>query len=187
MTRKYWLIALAVALVLTLGLVAFAQAAPQGGMKGPHGRGGQGPEMGMGFGPEMHFQKMVARLNLTPDQQEKIKSITKAQFDQNKGQRATVSAAHEALAKELFKDQSNPAEIQKQVSILQQDQTQRMAQWVQTAQEINKILTPDQRAEVQKMIVENKQVRENMREKMQQRRQQREQQKQAAPTPPPAQ
>src|SRR5512140_2522748 len=126
MNRKNWMIALATALVLALGVFAFAQAGPGGSTKGQWGHGrGHGGGMGMGMGgPEMHFQKMVARLNLTPDQQEKIKSITKSQFEQGKAQRQTVGAAHEALAKELFKDQSNPAEIQKQVTILQQDQSQ---------------------------------------------------------------
>lgn len=183
MKRNNWIFALSAVLVVLVAGFAWAQAGPGGGMGGPHGHGG--PDFG--FGPGMHFQKLAARLNLTQEQQDKLKGMMQQRMQQNKGQGEAARNAHDALAKELFKDQPNQAEIQKQLTVLQQDQAQKMTQWVQTAQEMNKVLTPEQRVEMQKVIDEQQTARANMHEKMMQRHQQHEQDKSAAPQTPSAQ
>ena len=191
MKRMNWILALSLTLILAIAGFAFAQAGPDAGPggpgphgHGPHGHGGPGgPGGDFGFGPGgMHFGQLVQRLNLTQDQQDKLKGMMKQHMQQNRGQGQAAEAAHDALAKELFKDQPNQAEIQKQLTILQQDQAQRMGQWVQMAQDANKILTPEQRVEMQKMIDERSTARANMKQKMMERRQQREQQKDDKPT-----
>ena len=188
MKSKSWIVVLSLILVLAIAGFAFAQAGPGGGMRGPHGMGRHGHGgPGFGFGPGMNFGKLSARLQLTPEQKDKLKSIMKQHMQENKGQGEAARNAHEALAKELFKDQPNQAEIQRQVAVLQQEQAQRMAQWVSAAQEMNKVLTPEQRAEVQKIIDENHTARAAMKQKMEQRRQQWQQKKGTAPqTQPPA-
>jgi Spy/CpxP family protein refolding chaperone len=163
-----WIVALTVVLALTIAGIAFAQAGHEGGFRGHGGHGGPG----FGFGPGMHFEQLAARLNLTAEKQH---------MEENRGQGQASVDAHDALAKELFKDQPNQAEIQKQLTVLQQDQARRMSEWVATAQEMNKVLTPDQRAEAQKIIDEQRTARANMREKMKERHQQREQKKDSSP------
>ncbi|HEV8523940.1 MAG TPA: hypothetical protein VGQ71_05530, partial [Terriglobales bacterium] len=73
------------------------------------------------------------------------------------------------LIKELFRDNPNQAEIQKRVETLQQQHEQMLNQLVASGLELNKVFTPEQRAELQKALEEKAQVREKMRERMRQR------------------
>jgi Spy/CpxP family protein refolding chaperone len=56
---------------------------------------------------------------------------------------------------------------------MQEHHAQMLQRMVATGLEINAVLTPEQRAELQKMMAEHKRVRETMRQRMQERRQER--------------
>jgi protein CpxP len=162
MNRKVLIALVAVALILVLGAgFAFAQ-------RGHRGRHGVHGDMGL-FGGRM-FAQLEARLNLTPEQTQQIKQIREQQRGQMK-QQPVDRTAHEALMRQLFADNPNQAEIQKLTQQLQQQQAARLNQMVTMAAQINQVLTPEQRAELQKVMSEHRQVREKMKQRRQERRQ----------------
>lgn len=170
MKRTQVLIAILVVMVGGLATVSLAQQ-QRAGMKRMHGRMGMGP-MGM------RYEQLVARLKLTPEQETQIKGIAKSRAEQSKGDREAGRAAREALMRELFSDKPNTAEIQKNTAVLQQESAQRLTRWVTMAQEMNKVLTPEQRTEMQKMVSEHQQASQRMRERFKQRMQDQQQNQQ---------
>lgn len=154
MTKKWVAIAAAAVLVLGTGIVAFAQYA---------GRGGRmGRQMGMLGGWRMAH--LEARLKLTPEQSKQMEALMAAQREKMKGDMAAGREDRQALMREIFKDNPNQAEIQKRVSAIQERHNAMLDQLVAAGQEFNKSLTPEQRAEMQRIIDEHVQVRERMRE-----------------------
>lgn len=145
-------------------------------MHGGHGR--RGMDRGMHSG--MRAEKM-ARLNLTAEQKQKLEAIHSRQKERMKGQREQARAEHEALQAELRKDNPNRAEIQRLMTAMQQRHAQAMQQRIESQLEFNQSLTPEQRAELNKMAAERDQKRTEMRQKRELRRQQKQP---AAPTTP---
>ena len=153
MSRKWVAIAAAALLVLGTGSVAYARFA---------GRAGHMGHMGM-FG-EWKMAQLEARLKLTPEQSKQMRDIVATRrtklmedFDAGRDDR-------HALAREIFKDNPSQAEIQKRVSAIQERQNAMISQLVAAGQEFNKTLTPEQRAEMQRVIDEQILVGDKMRE-----------------------
>ena len=169
MNRRVLVALVAVVLMVVLGAgFAFAQR----GHRGKHGVRG---DMGL-LGGRM-FAHLEARLNLTPEQSQQIKQIREQQREEMKQQ--MDRSAHEALIRAMFSDNPNQAEIQKLTQQLQQQHAARLNQMVTAAAQINQVLTPEQRAEFQKVLSEHQQVRQKMKQQREERRQKRLQEKQS--------
>ncbi len=153
MTRKWMGIAAAALLVLGSGSVAFAKYA---------GRAGHMGHMGM-FG-EWKMAQLEARLKLTPDQSKQMRDIVGARREKLMSDFDAGRDDRQALVREIFKDNPSQAEIQKRVSALQERHNAMLSQLVASGQDFNKTLTPEQRAEMQKIIDEHVQVGDKMRE-----------------------
>jgi len=113
---------------------------------------------------------MEARLKLTPEQSQQVKGILEAQRNKMKERLGGGRKEHSALAQAIFSDNPNLEAIREQVTAMQKQHAQVLEEMVGTGLEINKVLTSEQRAELQQAMAEHKQVREKMRERLQQRR-----------------
>lgn len=154
----------------TLGALAL-ETAP-GGFGGGHGR--------RGMQRQMRMDKFAQRLNLTPEQKQKLETIHSRQKERRESRREQARADHQALQAELRKDQPNQAEVQRLMTTMQQRQAQAMQERIQNQLEFNQSLTPEQRAELGKMASEREQKRQEMRQRWEQRKLE----KQPAPTTP---
>ncbi len=113
--------------------------------------------------------RVQARLNLTPDQVKQIQQVVQAQrANAPKPAAAATNAAqeHQALLKAIFTDKPDQEAIQQHAAALNQfaaaqaqQHTARLNQFINTMLEINKILTPEQRDEFQRMLDENVRTR----------------------------
>ena len=137
----------------------------------------------MGLFGEWKMAQMEARLKLTPEQSKQMRDIVASQreklvngFDAGREDRRT-------LVREIFKDNPSQAEIQKRVSAIQERQAAMVSQLVAAGQEFNKTLTPEQRAEMQRVIDEHIQVADKMREHRRQHMMEREGQPESKPGP----
>ena len=172
MTRKWVTIAAVALLALGSGSLAYAKFA---------GRAGHMGHMGL-FG-EWKMAQMEARLKLTPEQSKQMRDIvasrrTKLMEDFDAGRED-----RRALIREVFKDNPSQAEIQKRGSAIQERQAAMVSQLVAAGQEFNKTLTPEQRAEMQRVIDEHIQVADKMREHRRQHMMEREGQPESKPGP----
>jgi periplasmic protein CpxP/Spy len=170
MNRK--VVILIVLLALTLVGVTAALAFQRHG--GPHQgmhQGMGGPGMGIGPFEGRMLEHVKVRLNLTEDQTQRIRAIVEKQKQTMKAQ--APAQQHEALVTTIFSDNPNQSQIQQQLAQLQQQHAQMLQRMVATGLEINQVLTPEQRAELQKMMAEHKQMRGTMRQRMEERRKQR--------------
>lgn len=172
MTRKWVAIAAAAVLVLGSGTLAFARFA---------GRAGHMGHMGM-FGA-WKMARLEARLKLTPEQSKQMRDIFSARREKLKSDFAAGRDDRQALAREIFKDNPNQAEIQKRVSAIQERHNAMLGQLVASGQEFNKTLTAEQRAEMQKIIDEHVQVGDKMRQHRGQRGMRRGGPPESQPTP----
>jgi Spy/CpxP family protein refolding chaperone len=162
MNRWKKVAAVTLAVALAGGTYMFAKA----------GRGGHGP--GGGFISERMFAHLETRLNLTSEQSGQVRSIFEAQRAKMKEQFAGGRGEHDALFKAVFTDNPNQAEIQRQVTAMQQKHAQMLQDMVSTGLQVNQVLTPDQRAELLKAMEEKKQTGRRFHERMQQRKAERE-------------
>ncbi len=140
-----------------------------------------GPQRGAGPGQFMR-PRVIARLNLTPEQVKQIQGIAKAhraaiQPGERPAAQVNIAQERQALMKAVFSDKPDEGEIQKHLDALSQQQTdaaqrrqQQMADYVTSMLEINKVLTPAQRAEFHKMLDENARTGQIRRGRMMQRR-----------------
>lgn len=170
MNRKVLILLVLLALMVVSVTAALAFQRHGGPHQGMH-RGMGGP--GMGFGPfdGRMLEHVKARLNLTEDQTQRIRAIIDKQKETMKAQ--APMQQHEALVTQIFSNNPNQQQIQQQLTAMQERHAQMLQRMVATGLEVNAVLTPEQRAELQKMMAEHKQVRETMRQRMQERRQQR--------------
>lgn len=162
MNRWKKVAAVTLAVALAGGTYMFAKA----------GRGGHGP--GGGFISERMFARLETRLNLTPEQSSQVRSIFEAQRAKMKEQFAGGRGEHDSLFKAVFTDNPNQAEIQRQVTAMQQKHAQMLQDMVSTGLQVNQVLTPDQRAELLKAMEEKKETGRRFHERMQQRKSERE-------------
>lgn len=153
MTRKWVGIAAVAVLVLGSGTLAFARFAGRGGHMG-----------GMGMFGAWRMAQLETRLKLTPEQSKQMHDLMAAQREKMKGDFAAGRDDRQALAREIFKDNPNQAEIQKRVSAIQERHNAMLSQLVASGQEFNKTLTAEQRVEMQKVIDEHVQMGNKMRE-----------------------
>jgi Spy/CpxP family protein refolding chaperone len=158
------------AVALAGGTYLFAKAGHRGG----HGPGG-------GFLSERMFAHLETRLKLTTEQSSQVRGIFEAQRAKMKEQFAAGRGEHDALFKAVFADNPNQAEIQKQVTALQQKHAQMLQEMVATGTQVNQVLTSEQRAELLKAMEEKKETGRRFRDRMQQRKAEREGQTQPAP------
>lgn len=154
MTRKRVVaIAAAALLVLGTGSLAFAKFA---------GRAGHMGHLGM-FG-EWKMAQLEARLKLTPEQSKQMRNLVSARRERLMSDFDAGRDDRQALIREIFKDKPSQAEIEKRVSAIQERYNAMLSQLVAVGQEFNKTLTPEQRAEMQKIIDEQIQVGDKMRQ-----------------------
>jgi Spy/CpxP family protein refolding chaperone len=165
MARNRWVAVLAGVLVLAMATVAFAW----------HGQGrrGMGPGgHGFGFLGEMRLHELQSRLNLTPEQTQKLQDIVKQERAKAFEQFGKGADDRLALAREIFKDSPNQAEIQRRAAALLEKHKQMLDQVVAAGVQVNSLFTPEQRSEVQKILDEKAQAaaqrRQHMRERMSQ-------------------
>lgn len=154
MKRASW-IALSVC-VIVLGAVIAGVAAYEHGHAGP--------------GMRMRFEKMAVRLKLTSEQESQIKADLK---QARTGARPAIDSMRNSratLAKQIFTDQPDQAAIQKSSDQLKQQLSEMIDRYVQAGMQINSVLTPTQRVEMQKIIVEHQQLAERRRARWQQHR-----------------
>ncbi len=161
--------ALTLAVALAGGTYMFA-----GARHGRHGLGG-------GFLSERMFAQLETRLKLTSEQSSQVRGIFEAQRARMKEQFATGRGEHDALFKAVFTDNPNQAEIQKQVTALQQKHAQMLQDMVATGMQVNQVLTSEQRAELLKAVDERREAGRRFHERMQQRKSEREGQTQPPP------
>lgn len=165
MTKRVWWIAVIVcAIVFGVAVVAV----------GAYEHGGAAAGM-----PGRRFQRLAARLKLTPEQQSQIKAdlrqtraVAKPDFD-------SVRSLRETLGRQIFTDQPNQAEIQKNAELLKQHLSAAIDEYVKVGLQINQVLTPAQRVEMQTVITERAQ-------RAQQQRARHEQQGSPTPAPQPS-
>jgi len=163
MSRK-WIAVIVVASVIA-GTTAFAAV-----------RHGRAPVAGaFPFLRGVGFLKLQARLNLSADQTQQIKQIVKSERMKRIGQGRDGAQDQQALIKSIFADNPNQTEIQQRVQAIQEQQAKMLQELVATGLQVNKVFTPEQRAELQRMMDENAQVRAKMRQKMAQRMKQQQQ------------
>jgi Spy/CpxP family protein refolding chaperone len=159
MTKKIWaIVAAAVVLAGSAGAVAVARYG-RGHMGGGH----------MGFMGERALAQMEVRLKLTPEQSKQLRELMASRRDLMREQMQAGQADRRALITEVFKDNPSQEEIRKRVSAMQERQTAMMNQMVDAGLQFNKSLTPEQRAEMNKMLAEHFEVADRMHQRMQER------------------
>ena len=129
----------------------------------------------------MRFEKLAVRLKLTPEQESQIKGQLKDARGGAKPEIDSLRSLRGTLAKQIFTNQPNQAEIQKTGEQLKQQLSAVIDQYVKAGLQINSVLKPDQRAEVQKIISERQQLAARRRARWEQRRSQRSQGQQGQP------
>ncbi len=152
MHKKSLLLMVVILFIVTFAAAAFAQ----------------GPA---GMARRFMSPRVQARLNLTPDQLKQIMQVVQAQRANAPKPAAApaLNAAqeHRALLKAIFTDKPDQEAIQQHAAALNQfasaqaqQHSARLNQAITTMLEINKILTPEQRDEFQRMLDENARVRQ---------------------------
>ncbi|HXZ27429.1 MAG TPA: periplasmic heavy metal sensor [Terriglobales bacterium] len=163
MTKKIWaMVAAAVVLVGSAGAVAVAR----------YGRGHMGRGE-MGFMGERSLAQIEVRLKLSPEQSKQLRGLMAGRRQKMREQLQASQVDRRALMQEIFKDNPSQEEIQKRLSAIQERQATAMNDMVQAGLEFNKSLTPEQRAELNKMLAERFEVADRMHQRMQERMQQR--------------
>ncbi|HUK86822.1 MAG TPA: periplasmic heavy metal sensor [Terriglobales bacterium] len=177
MTKKIWaMVAAAVVLVGSAGAVAVAR----------YGRGHMGRGE-MGFMGERSLAQIEVRLKLTPEQSKQLRGLMAGRRQQMREQLQASQADRRALMTEVFKDNPSQEEIQKRLSAIQERQATAMNDMVQAGLQFNKSLTPEQRAELNKMLAERFEVADRMHQRMQERMHDRHGKREGKPSgPPPA-
>jgi Spy/CpxP family protein refolding chaperone len=127
---------------------------------------------GMSLLRELGLAKLQARLNLSAEQTQQIKEIGRSERTKRLDQFGSGAENRQALLKAIFSDNPNQTEIQKRVQALQEQHAKMLQDVVSTGLQVNKVFTPEQRVELQRVIEENSQVRAKMRDRAMQRRQQ---------------
>lgn len=127
---------------------------------------------GDGRGPigRMRFERLAVRLKLTPEQESQIKAQLRQTRSAVKPQIDSLRNLRSSLAKQIFTNQPNQAEIQKTSEQLKQQLTAVIDQYVNAGIKINSVLSPEQRTEMQKVISEHQQLAERRRARQEQRR-----------------
>lgn len=160
--KRKWIVVSGViaAMLLATAAVAFA-------------RGARGGHDGFGFFGPRALAQMEVRLKLTPDQSKQIRAILKNAREQGFSRFGQGSNARVSLAKAIFSTDANQADIQQNLQALQQQHQQMLQLMVSTGQQINQVLTPEQRVEMQRIIDEKAAMGAKMRERFRQRMQER--------------
>lgn len=140
--RKLW-IGLAVGVIVCGAAVAGVAAYE-------HGEGG----MGM----HMRFERLAVRLKLTSAQESQIKADLKQARTSARPEVQSMRNMRATLAKQIFTDHPDQAAIQKNAEQLKQQLSMLIDDYVKAGMQINSVLTTDQRAEVQKIIVERQEL-----------------------------
>jgi len=154
MKRASW-IALFVCVIVIGGAIA-AVAAYEHGRPGP--------------GMHMRFERMAVRLKLTSAQESEIKADLKQARTNARPDVNSMRNLRATLAKQIFTDHPDQAAIQNNAAQLKQQLSAMIDQYVKAGLQINGVLTPDQRVEVQKIIVEHQTLAERRQARWQQHR-----------------
>jgi protein CpxP len=136
--------------VFTLG-ASIAVAAPHGRFDGKRGRGGE-------FGP-----RFAQKLNLTDAQKEQIKAIRKESRDANASFFQTTRQTRQELR--AARAANDTAKAEALAATLESQRAQLKAAHDATRQRILSVLTPEQRAELDRLEGEQKAKREARRGK----------------------
>ena len=121
-----WIIALAIAAFIAYGSTAMA------GKKGRGGKGRGGP------------LKVLKTLDLTEDQETRIKEIVGKQRGEVRSQRDQMIPAREALEKAIHSDQFNESAVRQAFKEVVKNREEMVVLRAKMMSEIRSILTPDQ-------------------------------------------
>ena len=118
----------------------------------------------------IRFERLAVRLQLTPEQESQIKAKLQQARGAAKPEIDSLRSARVTLAKQIFTNQPNQAEIQQTSDQLKQQLSAVIDQYVKAGLDINSSLKPEQRTEVQKIISERQQLAARRRAGWEQRR-----------------
>ena len=137
--------------IAALAAVPFVYAEP--GFRG-HMRG-HAPGAGLGFFGGRHLDKLAEKLGLSDQQVDQIKAIYAELHDQNAQYRDSMHGGRKDIIETLLK---NPNDVAAAQAIIDQQSAAEKAMKTNllqaTAKALN-VLTPDQRAELAKMVEEH--------------------------------
>ena len=149
MTRKLWMGMFVCVIVLGAAVAGVAAYEHE------HG----GPGMGM----RMRFERLAVRLKLTSAQESQIKADLKQARTNARPAIDSMRNMRATLAKQIFVDQPDQAAIRKNADQLKQQLSTMIDEYVKAGLQINGVLSSEQRAEVQKIIVERQTLAERQR------------------------
>ncbi|MFB3916294.1 MAG: Spy/CpxP family protein refolding chaperone [Terriglobales bacterium] len=159
-------------LLTVAGVLVIAMA----GAVALYGHGQRGRYQGQAYGDWWHqlaTGKLQERLKLSSEQVDRIKEIAKTGREKFFQLSSSAAENRQALMKELFRDKPDANEINRRIQALQQVQASQLTELVNRAGEVNKVLTPEQRTELQRIMAERAQAasqrREHRRERWMQR------------------
>jgi Spy/CpxP family protein refolding chaperone len=154
MKRKLWIGVFVCVIVLGAAIAGVAAYEHE------HG----GPGMGM----HMRFERLAVRLKLTSAQESQIKADLKQARSNARPEIDSMRNLRATLAKQIFTDRPDQAAIQKNAGELKQQLSAMIDEYVKAGLQINGVLSSEQRAEVQKIIVERQTLAERRRARWQQ-------------------
>ena len=110
-----------------------------------------GGTMGRG-GPGMMLKMMTNQLNLTQDQQDRLKAIVAAAKDWMTQHRAQHVDQLKAFIEEFKKDQLDEAKLDQLAQVRDQERRDAQVFMRQTLVQVHRVLTPEQRAQAAEKI-----------------------------------
>ena len=159
MTRRHCT-AVGVLVIAVAGVVA---------LYGQGQRGRFQSQDGGGWWQQLASGKLQQRLQLSPEQMDQIKQISASGRPKLFELSSTAAENRQALLKEVFSDKPNQKEINRRKEALQQVHNAQMDELIARAGEVNQVLTPEQRSELQRIIDEGAQQREQRRQRWMER------------------
>ncbi len=106
----------------------------------------------IGHGPGQMLKAITSQLNLTQDQQERLKSIYKAAKDWMKQHRAQHVDQLSAFVEEFKKDHLDEATLDQLAQVTEKEREDARVFMRQTLVQVHRVLTPEQRAQAAEKI-----------------------------------
>ena len=122
---------------------------------------------GAGMRMHMRFERLAVRLKLSSAQESQIRADLKQARTNARPEIDSMRSLRATLAKQIFTDQPDQTAIQKNAGELKQQLSAMIDEYVKAGLQINGVLSPEQRAEVQKIIVERQTLAERRRARWQ--------------------
>lgn len=128
--------------------------------------------------PGHGMERLAQKLNLTEDQQARIKAIHQRQRAQMQARQPELKARHQALREAMKDPKTSESELRRRFDAVNDLRFQRLLSARQSRQEIRSVLTPEQQAQADAL---REQFRSRVRARMRERLERRLQKMDAAP------